>query len=95
MTFEKWLYPFSIAFLVLTLYIYITELKDLRSSQDISFMYAILCLTLHMILHLARYSTNTVWIILVYNYAGRYFKTAYMAWFNVMLICRLFENRNL
>ncbi|XP_063707024.1 uncharacterized protein LOC134835928 [Culicoides brevitarsis] len=95
LTFETWLYPFSIAFLLLTLYYYVTELKDLRSAQDIAFMFAVACLAAHMILHMARYSKSIAWVTLVYNYAGRYFKTAYFSWFNVMVLSRLFENRNL
>lgn len=95
LTFEMWLYPISIAFLMLTLYIYFTELKQLRSPQDISFMFAITCLMLHMILHMARYTNRNTIVLLVYNYAGRYLKTAYFSWFNVMLISRLIENRNL
>lgn len=97
LTFETWLYPISIIFLMITLYIYLTELKQLRSPQDIGFIFAITCLMLHMILHMARYTNgnSNAWVTLVYNYAGRYFKTAYFSWFNIMLISRLIENRNL
>lgn len=97
LTFEIWLFPVSIVFLVITLYIYLTELKELRSPQDVAFIFSMYCLLFHMILFMIRYSNGNknASITIFYNYVGRYFKTAYFSWFNIMLISRLIENRNL
>uniref|UniRef100_A0A336LS03 CSON002507 protein n=1 Tax=Culicoides sonorensis TaxID=179676 RepID=A0A336LS03_CULSO len=96
-TFEIWLFPISIVFLSITLYLYLVKLTWLRSPQDMAFMYAISCLMFHMIFFIVRYTNNreSQIIIIFYNYVGRYLKTAYFSWFHVMCFNRLIENRNL
>lgn len=96
--FKVWLFPISITFLLITLYIYLAKLKELQSLQDIAFMFAITCLMLYMILYMIRHTVDekrSHWATLAYKYIGRYFKTAYFSWFNMMLWSRLIENWNL
>uniref|UniRef100_A0A336LSI0 CSON002506 protein n=1 Tax=Culicoides sonorensis TaxID=179676 RepID=A0A336LSI0_CULSO len=90
--------PISVIFLTIILYIYLTILTDLRSQQDIAFMYSIICLILYLLAYIIRYKNgedSSDDIKNIYHYVGRYFKHAYLAWFQVIIFSRVMMNLNI